>query len=66
MDFTFPDESTFDIVHSQNEKNLEIDVSLSISVDDKGDPIGIVELEFRNNNFADIELNPYEGFWYEF
>ena len=29
-------------------------------------PIGIVELEFRNNNFADIELNPYEGFWYEF
>ena len=41
-------------------------MSLSISVDDKGDPIGIVELEFRNNNFADIELNSYEGFWYEF
>lgn len=66
VDFTFPEMSTFDIVNCQNEKKLAIDVSLSISVDDKGDPIGIVDLEFRNNNFVHIELNPYEDFWYEF
>ena len=50
-------------VHNQNEIELKIDVSLSIAVDDKGNPVEIEELEFRNDNFAYVELNPLEHYW---
>ena len=75
MNFTHPDESTsmydseekrriyFNSVHTKNEIELKIDVSLSIAVDDKGDPVEIEELEFRNNNFAYVELNPHRHYW---
>ena len=73
--FSHPDESTymydseenpdinFDIVNSENEIELKIDVSLSITVDDKGNPVEIEELEFRNNNFFYIELDPNQLYW---
>ena len=75
VNFTHPHESTsmydleenfhmyFGTVYSQNEIELKIDVSLSIAVDDKGDPVDIEELEFRNDNFAYVELYPYEHYW---
>ena len=75
VNFTHPDESTsmydsdvrghiyYDTVHNQNEIELKIDVSLSIAVDDKGDPVDIEELEFRNDNFAYVELDPYQHYW---
>ena len=53
----------FDTVHSQNKIKLKIDVSLSIAVDDKGDPVEIEELEFRNDNFVCVELDPHEHYW---
>ena len=78
VNFTHPDENSFvydpedgrllyfDTTHSQNTIELPIDVSLSIAVDDKGNPAEIVELEFRNDNFAFIELNPNEDDWYQY
>ena len=65
VDFTFPDESgIFSTIESQNEIDLKIDVSLSITVDDNGEPIEIEELEFRNDNFVNIELDPYGDDWF--
>ena len=78
VNFTHPDENTsmydseekrriyFDTVQSQNEIELKIDVSLLIAVDDKGYPVEIKELEFRNDNFAYVELDPHGHYWYEF
>ena len=75
VNFTHPDESVsmydsdvrghiyYDTVHNQNEIELQIDVSLSIAVDDKGDPVEIEELEFRNDNFVYVELDPHEHYW---
>ena len=77
VDFTHPDESIsmydsdvrghiyYETVHNQNEIELQIDVSLSIAVDDKGDPVEIEELEFRNDNFVYVELDTHEHYWYE-
>ena len=65
IEFTFPDESRyFDTMESQNEIELKIDVSLSITVDDEGEPVEIEELEFRNDNFVNIELDPYTDDWW--
>lgn len=65
VDFTCPDESgIFNIVESQNEIDLKIDVSLSITVDEEGEPVEIEELEFRNDNFVNIELDPYSDVWW--
>lgn len=55
-----------DTVDCQNEIELKIDVSLSVAVDDKGNPIHIEALEFRNANFIEVELEPCGDDWYEF
>ena len=76
VNFIHPDENTFfydpedgrllffDTTQSQNEIQLEIDVSLSIATDEKGIPTKIKALEFRNDKFAFVELNPYANNWY--
>ena len=74
--FTHPDEDSFvydpedgrllffDTAHSDNTIELKIDVSLSIAVNENGDPVEIEKLEFRNDNFAYVELHVYEYDWY--
>lgn len=75
VDFTYPGAGTikydskgkhrkyFETVHSQSECELEIDVSLSIAVDDEGDPVKIEDLEFRNDDFTYIQLSPLGHYW---
>lgn len=52
----------FDNVSGETEADLTIDVSMSIAVDENGDPAEIENLQFRNDNFAYIELHPYDDY----
>jgi hypothetical protein len=52
----------FDDVSGEMEVDLKIEVSMSIAVDDDGEPEDIRELQFRNNNFDYVELHPHDPY----
>jgi hypothetical protein len=52
----------FEDVSGETEVDLQIDVSMSIAVDDDGEPEQIEELRFRNSDFAYVELHPYDPY----
>ena len=52
----------FDHVSGETEVDLTIDVSMSITRDDKGKPFEIEELRFRNDEFNYVELHPFDAF----
>lgn len=60
------DPMDIDIVENNNIIELPIDVSLSIAVDDNGNPTEIETLEFRNDRFANVTLDPYEHDWLQY
>ncbi|KJS15550.1 MAG: hypothetical protein VR78_08815 [Hoeflea sp. BRH_c9] len=49
-------------VSGETEVELQLDVSISILVDDDGEPAQIEELQFRNDDFIYVELHPYEDY----
>jgi len=49
-------------VGGQTELDLDIDFSLLLSVDDKGEPAGFEELQFRNDNFVHVSLSSYDEY----
>jgi hypothetical protein len=51
-----------DEVSGETETELQLDVSMSILVDDDGEPAQIEELQFRNDDFIYVELHPYEDY----
>lgn len=50
----------FDDVSGETEINFDVDVSMSIAVDDDGNPEQIEELSFRNDNFRFVQLSPHD------
>lgn len=48
-----------DQVSGETEVELQLDLSMSILVDDDGEPAQIEELQFRNDDFIFVELHPY-------
>lgn len=70
--YTHPnwDEATFDSedkrlipfedVTGETEVTLDADFSMSITINDDGEPAEIEEFRFRNNDFLFIELYPYD------
>lgn len=54
----------FESVSGETELTLELDVSMSIAVDDEGEPEEIDALSFRNNDFQYVELHPYDPYEY--
>lgn len=54
----------FEDVSGEVEVTLEINVSMSIAVDESGEPEVIEELRFRDDKFRYIELHPYDPYEY--
>jgi predicted nucleic acid-binding protein len=52
----------FEDVSGETEVEMTIDVSVSIAVDEQGDPVEIEELRFRNDDFVYVELHPYDPY----
>lgn len=52
----------FEDVSGETEVSLDVDVSMSIAVDDEGNPAEIEELRFRNSDFQYVELHPYDPY----
>ena len=52
----------FDDVSGETEVVLNADFSMSIAVDDDGEPAEIEEFQFRNSDFVYVELYPYETY----
>lgn len=52
----------FEDVSGETEVTLDVDVSMSIGVDEDGDPSEIEELRFRNSDFQYVELHPYDPY----
>ena len=48
----------FEDVSGETEIILEAEFSMSILVDENGDPTEIEEFKFRNDKFVWVELNP--------
>jgi len=55
----------FDDVSGETTVDLEIDVSMSIAVDDDGNPDEIARLGFRNDAFVYVALQPDDGYPYK-
>lgn len=55
----------FDDVSGETEVALEIDVSMSIAVDESGEPEEIEELRFRDDKFRYVALHPYDPYEYK-
>ena len=51
-----------DEVSGETEVELQLHVSMSILVDDDGEPAQIEELQFRNNDFIYVKLHAYEDY----
>jgi len=49
-------------VSGETEVSFDVDVFMSIGVDDDGDPAEIEELRFRNSDFQYVELHPYDPY----
>jgi hypothetical protein len=54
----------FDNVSGTSEVSFDVDVLISILVDDEGQPSQIEELQFRNSDFQYVELHPYDPYEY--
>lgn len=52
----------WDSVSGETEIALEIEISLTIAVNEAGEPVGIEELSFRNDDFVYVELHPYDPY----
>jgi hypothetical protein len=52
----------FDSVSGEKEIEFEADFSLSISVDENGNPAKIEEFRFRNDDFVFVDLYPYDPY----
>lgn len=52
----------FEDVSGETEVTLDVDVSMSIGVDEDGNPAEIEELRFRNSDFQYVELHPYDPY----
>lgn len=50
----------FDDVSGTSEVSFDVDVLISISVDQDGQPSEIEELRFRNGDFQYVDLHPYD------
>ena len=49
----------FEDVRGETEVSFDVDVSMSVTVDEDGGPERIEELSFRNDDFQYVELHPY-------
>lgn len=54
----------WDTVSGDTEIDIEIDVSLTITVNESGEPIELEQLSFRNDDFVFVELHPYDPYEY--
>gem|GEM_PF-625427 len=52
----------FDTVEGETEVEFDVDFSLSIEVDDKGEPSTVTEVSFRNASFKWITLHPADEY----
>ena len=52
----------FEDVSGETDVDLQIDVSMSIAVDDDGEPRKIEELRFRNDDFVYVEIHSYDPY----
>lgn len=52
----------FESVSGETEVAFEVDVSMSITVDETGKPASIEGLHFRNGGFQYVELHPYDPY----
>lgn len=52
----------YEEVSGETEVNLDIDVSMSIAIDEQGEPIEIEDLRFRNRDFQYVELHPHDPY----
>lgn len=52
----------FEDVSGETEVTLDVDVSMSIGVNEDGDPAEIEELRFRNSDFQYVELHPHDPY----
>lgn len=54
----------FEDVSGETEVTFDVDVFMSIAVDEDGEPADIEELRFRNSDFQYVELHPYDPYEY--
>ncbi len=52
----------FEDVSGETEVSFDVDVSMSIAVNEESDPEEIDELRFRNDNFQYVELYPFDAY----
>jgi hypothetical protein len=52
----------FDNVSGETELDLTIDVSMSIALDEQGEPVALGALRFRNHKFIYVKLHPYHPY----
>jgi hypothetical protein len=52
----------FEDVSGETEVSFDVDVSMSVAVDEDGNPEEIEELRFRNGDFQYVELHPYDPY----
>lgn len=52
----------FEDVSGETEVSFDVDVSMSIAVNEDSDPEEIDELRFRNGNFQYVELYPFDAY----
>jgi hypothetical protein len=55
----------FDNAGGTSEVSFDVDVFISILVDDEGQPSQIEELQVRNSDFQYVELHPYDPYVYK-
>lgn len=52
----------FEDVSGESELSFDVDVSMSVAVDEDGHPEEIEELRFRNSDFQYVVLHPYDPY----
>ncbi|EHK58172.1 PIN domain-containing protein [Allomesorhizobium alhagi] len=52
----------WDTVTGETTVDVTIDVSMSVAIDDDGEPTAVETLDFRNGNFQYVQLHPYENY----
>ena len=52
----------WDTVNGEANIQFEVEISISITVDDDGNPDEIEMLNFRNSDFQYVELHPFESY----
>jgi hypothetical protein len=54
----------FEDVSGETEVSFDVSISMSIGVDENGEPAEIEELRFRNSDFQYVELHPHDPYEY--